>query len=125
MAVLALQPHLLGKSIASLSVLKSWEPIPSTEYLSVVRYLSQLLHAAAIDHKSKAQLRAMFGNGITSGTSTNSSSDTIEEVVDETLPSSGATTEDMQQRSQAQQSLLNSLVNSWMPPGKNRTAQFF
>lgn len=96
MAVLNVQPHLLSKSISSLATLKTWEPVASAEYLGIMRYLSQLLRAAGVDTKSKAQLRAAFAPAATG-------------------VAAGETAE-----KQNQQSIINSLVNSWIPPGLNK-----
>lgn len=114
MEVLSFQPHLLGRSIASISALKSWEPVPSAEYLGVTRYLTQLLRSAAIDHKTKTQLRATFGTATAMATPAEA-----EEALEE--PSAAdrhVSATDSQQRSQSQQSLVNGLLNSWIPPGK-------
>lgn len=90
MAVLSVQPHLLSKSISNLSSLKSWEPVATSEYLGIMRYLSQLLRAAGVDAKSKAQLRAAFA------------------------PAPAA---DESSDKQSQQAIINALIHSWIPPG--------
>lgn len=97
MAVLNVQPHLLSKSISSLATLKTWEPVASAEYLGIMRYLSQLLRAAGVDMKSKAQLRAAFAPAAATGASAGEPAE-----------------------KQNQQSIINSLVNSWIPPGLNK-----
>ena len=110
MSVLSYQPHLLPKSISNISGLKSWEPVASAEYLGVIRYLTQLLHAAAFDHRSKTQLRAAF-----SSTNSNGNSGDMEVVVVETA-------EEGQQQKQSRQNLVNNMLNSWIPPGKYSTS---
>ena len=109
MSVLSYQPHLLPKSISNISGLKSWEPVASAEYLGVIRYLTQLLHSAAFDHRSKTQLRAAF-----SSTNSNGNSGDMEVVVVETA-------EEGQQQKQSRQNLVNNMLNSWIPPGKDST----
>ena len=96
MALLSVQPHLLTKSIASLSTLKTWEPVATTEYLGIMRFLSQLLRAAGVDAKSKTQLRAAFA------------------------PAAAASTGAEPAEKNNQQSIINALVNSWIPPGLNK-----
>ncbi len=96
MALLSVQPHLLTKSIASLSTLKTWEPVATTEYLGIMRFLSQLLRSAGVDAKSKTQLRAAFAP----------------------VAAASASGEPVEKNNQ--QSLINALVNSWIPPGLNK-----
>jgi hypothetical protein len=115
MEVLSFQPHLLGRSIASISALKSWEPVPSVEYLGVTRYLAQLLRSAAIDHKTKTQLRAAFG---TSAAAVATPADADEAIEEPSAADRHASAADSQQRSQSQQSLVNGLLSSWIIPGK-------
>eukprot|EP01032_Pedospumella_encystans_P021407 gene21407-24283_t len=97
MALLSVQPHLLTKSIASLSTLKTWEPVATSEYLGIMRFLSQLLRAAGVDAKSKTQLRAAFAPA-------SSTASTAAEPVEKNN----------------QQSIINALINSWIPPGLNK-----
>jgi hypothetical protein len=117
MEVLSFQPHLLGRSIASISALKSWDPVPSVEYLGVTRYLAQLLRSAAIDHKTRTQLRAAFGstNAVVAG-AVGDAEDVAEEPP---AADRQASATDSQQRAQSQQSLVNGLLNSWIPPGNS------
>jgi len=102
MALLSVQPHLLSKSIASLATLKTWEPVATTEYLGIMRFLSQLLRAAGVDAKSKAQLRAAFAPFTTAAAA-----------------AASATTSDPAEKNN-QQVIINALVNSWVPPGLNK-----
>lgn len=111
MVVLSIQPHLLNKSISNISTLKSWDPVSSSEYLGIMRYLTQLLQAAAIDGKAKAQLRAAFAPaGVVVG---DAKSDGFE------MAESGEAT-----HKQNPQGVLNALLNSWIPPGMSDVLLF-
>lgn len=120
-ALLSFQPHMLAKSIASLSALKSWDPVPSAEYLGVVRYLAQLLQSAAVDHKVRAQLRAAFAPAGAAGSAAAvtaasvATSMAIEDAAEEGVGEQRSG--DAQQTTQAQQNILSGLLGSWFPPG--------
>lgn len=102
MLVLSIQPHLLNKSISSISTLKSWDPVPSSEYLGIMRYLTQLLQAAAIDGRAKSQLRSAFAlAGPNSAVLKQEAGEHAETDATQKNP----------------QSVLNALLNSWIPPG--------
>jgi hypothetical protein len=114
--VLTFQPHLLAKSISSLSTLKSWDPVPTAEYLSVVRYLAQLLQSAAIDHRVRSQLRAAFAAG--GGQQPAVGGDAaMDDAAEEPVLAAASGTTDASLTSQSQQNVLSGLLNSWLPPG--------
>jgi hypothetical protein len=122
--ILAMQPHLLGKSIASIaSTLKSWEPVNNSEYLGVLRYLSQLLQGSAVDAKHKASLRAAFSaSSSSSSTSVSSSSRKTQgfsDIMDDNEDESAA-----QNKSQNQLNVIGNILNSWIPPGNNLAVCF-
>lgn len=113
MAVLAFQPHLLSKSIGSISALKSWDPVPSVEYLGVMRYLVQLLQAAAIDQKTKGSIRSAFGAGAQAA-----------DVEAEDIEGKGAVQtpvpqQDTSRQTEMHQRMISGLLSSWLPPGNN------
>jgi hypothetical protein len=116
--ILAMQPHLLGKSIASIaSTLKSWEPVNNSEYLGVLRYLSQLLQGSAVDAKHKATLRTAFSALSSSSTSVSSSSSKTQ-VSSDNMDDDGDESA-AQNKSQNQLNVIGNILNSWIPPGNN------
>ena len=131
MLILSIQPHLLSKSIASIATLKSWEPVPSAEYLSVFRHMSLLLHSAAIDNKTKSNLRSAFAPSAAAPlnvSDVSNSSATMTVDVDgqdrkqerggvTAIDGDSTTAVDQQNRKQSQVTIINNLLHSWIPPG--------
>jgi hypothetical protein len=78
-----------------------------------MRYLVQLLQAAAIDQKTKGSLRSAFGAGA------QAADVEVEGVDGDGAVQTPAPQPDTSRQTEMHQRMISGLLSSWLPPGNN------